>query len=233
MKIMQTPKCFLAGSSVYTQTRESLAVYVMLLCKWRLRSCNISRVEHSSWLDRDHRNPMVMDLQKLRMSLLSLCPQHFSYCSPNPVVFHSYQSQPIMLFLHHHFSGFCPAFPPIYSHWVSTNWATWMCSVDWCPCVQQPALLHAQPPRLLCCFTGILHPKGHQCSTTIWKWTWWRQPGGQLSANIYQAFSKVRNLARPRCFVSKIVNFNRAGKCIPSCKGSPLATFGLEHLNQH
>lgn len=108
MKSMQTPKCFLAGSSVYTQTREPLAVYVMLLCKWRLRSCNISRVEHSSWLDRDHRNPMVMDLQELRMSLFSLCPQYFSYRSPNPVVFHSYHSQPIMLFLHHRSSGFCP-----------------------------------------------------------------------------------------------------------------------------
>lgn len=111
MKIMQTPKCFLAGSSVYTQTGEQLSVYVMLLCKWHLRSCNISRVEHSSWLGRDHRNPVVMDLQELSMSLLSLCPQHFSYHSPDPADFHSYHYQPIMLFLHHHFSGFQPAFP--------------------------------------------------------------------------------------------------------------------------
>lgn len=118
-------------------------------------------------------------------------------------------------------------FSPIYSHWVSTSWATWTCSVDRCPCVQQPALLHAQSPRLLCCFTGILHPKGHQCSTTIWKWTWWRQPGGQLSTNIYQAFSQAHNLARWRCFVSKTVNFHSAGKRHAQLQGVSTGNFWL------
>lgn len=120
-------------------------------------------------------------------------------------------------------------FPPIHSHWVSTNWATWMCSVDWCPCVQQSALLHAQSPRLLCCFTGILHPKvqHHQCSTTIWKWAWWRQPGGQLSTNMYQAFSQAHNLARWRCFVSKIVNFHNTGKWHAQLQGVSTSNFWL------
>lgn len=66
-------------------------------------------------------------------SLLPLSAHHAPPSSPFPLD----SSQP---------------FSPIYSHWVSTNWATWTCSVDWYPCVQQPALLQAQSPRLLCCF---------------------------------------------------------------------------------
>lgn len=167
-----------------------------------------------------------MDLQELCMcmslsqsiSSALLLIQFSKPCCPS-----SYYSQPF--FLHHHFL-WIPASHSllfIYSHCISTDWATWMCSVDWCPCVQQPALLQAQSPRLLCCFTVILHTK---CSTTTWKWTWWRQPGGQLSTNTYQAFSQAHNLAR-WSFVSKIANFHTAGKWHTQLQGISIGNFWL------
>lgn len=89
------------------------------ICRY-VSSCNVSRVEHSSWLGRYHRNPVARDQQELCMTLLSLSLQDLSYNSPNPVVLHSYLSQPITLFLHHHFLGI-PASIPSYLFTLSKH----------------------------------------------------------------------------------------------------------------
>ena len=131
-----------AGQAGTTEIRRS----------WTARSCAPSLLSLSALSQQSVSSAfLLIQFLKLCPSLLPLSAHHSLPSSPVPL----YSRQP---------------FPPIYSHCVSTSRAACICSEDWCPCVQQPALLHTQTPRL----TLLLHrhlasegsPAQHCCSET-------------------------------------------------------------------
>lgn len=196
-------------------------------------------VERFSWLGTAHGNPAVMDWQELcsipSRPICPITPVCLLSTSPHTVC---KTVCPSLLPLSAH--GSLPSspvppdssqpFPPINSRCVSTSRAACIGCEDGGPACSSLlcSMLQDSKVYLLCCFSGILHLEGHQCIPALWKRTGWRQPGGQLSTNFYQAFSQAHDLARQRCVLSKTANFHNAGKRHGQLQGVSTGSFWLQ-----